>query len=181
MEPWKAIASMKEFDSYTIVRAPTPEYDEDSYNLAFQRCEENKCGCFGTNWGCNPGARKDVASYYRDIDYVIVLYRSFELDFRDKEMFKTISDDVHRSVRRMMLLLRDNGLECDGYVDGPCEYCGKCAYPEPCRFPEMIVPSVSTLGISLKTYFDSIDVPFSFEDDRVTLYGFIFVKKSAPA
>ena len=175
MEAWENIASLKEFSSFTIRKAPVPDYDEDSYQLAFSRCKENKCGTYDTNWGCNPGAKMDVATYYQDIDYVILMYRTFDVEFEDKDLMKSISDDVHRSVRKMMLELRDNGLDCDGYVDGPCDYCGECAYPQPCRFPEMMIPSVSTLGIDLKSYFHDIGVPYSFQKDRMTIYGFIFV------
>ena len=179
METWESVTSMKDFDSFTIRKAPVPEYNEDSYQLAFSRCKENKCGTYDTNWGCNPGAKRDVAEYYKGIDYVILAYREFEADFNDTELMKSISDDVHRTLRMMVLELRDNGIECDGFMDGPCDYCGECAYPEPCRFPDMMIPSVSTLGIDLKKYFAGLDIPYSFQNGRMILYGFIFVHKSA--
>jgi predicted metal-binding protein len=178
MEAWKAVASMPEFEGYTIVKAPVPEYHEESYQLSLKCCMDNKCGHYDTNWGCNPGAKMDVQRYYEDKDYVIIMYREFPIeDKKDEEAIKTISDDIHRRVRKMVLELRDNGVQCDGFVDGPCDYCGVCAYPEPCRFPEMKIPSVSTLGIGLRRYFDSIGISFAFEDGKVTLYGFIFVRK----
>ena len=175
MEAWENIASLKEFEDYRIRKGPVPIFDQASYNLSFQRCSENKCGCFGTNWACNPGAKMDVQEYYRGIDYVIVMSRTFEISPKDFDALKDINPDMQRAVRRMVILLRDNGVECDGFLDGPCLYCGECAYPEPCRFPEMRTPSLSTLGIGLKGYFERMGETFSFEDDRVTLYGFVFV------
>jgi predicted metal-binding protein len=175
MEAWQSVASLKEFEEYTIVKAPVPDYEEDAYNLAFQKCKENKCGCFNTNWGCNPAAKMDVATYYQDIDYVLVVYREFDVDRNDQEILRTISEGMQRNIRRMVLQLRDNGLDCDGYLDGPCRYCGECAYPQPCRFPDMMIPSVSTLGINLKEYFAGIGKHYSLQESTVTLYGFIFV------
>ena len=175
MDVWQSVASLREYEELTIAKAPVPDYDEDSYQLAFQRCKENKCGTFNTNWGCNPGAKMDVATYYQDIDYVIIMYRKFDMDFRDRELLETVSYDMQRKVRKMTLDLRNNGLDCDGYMDGPCKYCGECAYPEPCRFPEMKVPSISTLGIDLGGYFKSIGIDFGFKEGSVTLYGFVFV------
>ena len=179
MEPWEAIASKKEYEDLTIKKVPVPVYNADNYATGFQKCKENLCGHYNTNWGCNPGGMRNVEEYYKGIDYVILIHRTFEADWKDKELMVSISNDMQRTVRRMVIELRDNGVECDGYMDGPCTYCGECAYPDPCRFPDMIIPSVSVLGIGLEDYFKSFGESFKFEQGKVTLYGFIFVKKSA--
>ena len=179
MEVWQSIASLREFEDYIVVKAPVPEYNEDSYQLAYGYCKENKCGSFDTNWGCNPGAKRDVPEFYSTIDYVLIIRRTFDVSVDDKEMIETITDDMQRTVRKMIKDLDDNGLSCEGFLDGPCKYCGKCAYPEPCRFPEMKVASVSTLGIDLKNYFASVGIDFEFKKDSITLYGLVFIKKSA--
>jgi len=179
MEAWENIATMREFEDYKIRKGPVPEYDEDSYNLAFSRCKENKCGTYDTNWGCNPGAKRDVAAFYETVEHAIIMSREFEADYHDKELLASITESMQRGVRKMILELRNNGIDCEGFLDGPCLYCGKCAYPDPCRFPEMKTPSVSTLGIDLKKYFEGIGETFSFQEGRITLYGFIFVKRRA--
>jgi hypothetical protein len=43
----------------------------------------------------------------------------------------------------------------------------------------MLTPSLSTLGIGLSDYFKALGEDFSFREGIVTLYGFVFVKKTA--
>lgn len=179
MDTWESISALRDFEEYRFIKAPVPVYDQAAYDLAFQRCRENKCGTFDTNWGCNPGAKRDVAEYYKGIDYVVIMTRRFEIDYHDSELLASVTEDMQRGCRRFVLKMRDNGVDCDGFLDGPCLYCGKCAYPEPCRFPDMIMPSVSTLGIGLDKYFEMIGEPFTFQEGVINLYGFIFVKKPA--
>jgi predicted metal-binding protein len=178
MEAWKSVSMLKEFEDYRFIKAPVPTYKQANYDLAFEKCKENKCGSYNTNWGCNPGAKMDVAKFYEGMDYVVIMCRRFEVDYHDSELFHEVTEDMQRSVRRFVLKLRDNGVGCHGFMDGPCLYCGKCAYPEPCRFPDMLLPSVSTLGIGLKEYFESFGESFSFEEGVITLYGFVFIEKS---
>ena len=159
-------------------KAPVPEFEQDSYDLAMKKCRENVCGTYDTNWGCSPGARRDVPRFYAENDFVLVITRAAVIDWHDKQALDGFMKEMQQRTREAMLELRGMGYGCSGFVDGPCTYCDKCTYPEPCRFPEMLLPSVSTLGIDLKKYFDSIGRDFSFEEGKVTLYGFLFVKES---
>ncbi len=179
MESWEAVTALDEYRDLNIVKAPVPVYEQEAYDIGFQRCKENLCGCYDTNWGCNPGAKMDVEEYYKDKDFVIIARKTFEVDYNDEEALDAISDEMQRKLRSLVLKLREAGIACDGFLDGPCTYCGECAYPEPCRFPDMLTPSVSTLGIDLTSYFRSFGDSFAFEEGKVTLYGFIFVKKCA--
>jgi len=179
MEIWESVASLSEFEEYWIRKGPVPEFDQAAYDLAFKRCSDNRCGHYGTNWGCNPGAKRDVARYYEGMDYVVIISREFAMDYHDQDLMDSVTDEMHRGVRKLASMLRDNGLECDCFLDGPCRYCGVCAYPEPCRFPDMLTPSLSTLGIGLSDYFKALGEDFSFREGIVTLYGFVFVKKTA--
>ncbi len=184
METWQAVASMRDFSDYTFRRAPVPEYDEEIYNLAFSRCKDNKCGHYDTNWGCNPGAKRDVPAFLSEQDYVVIVSRTFEVDYKDKSIMEPINEDIHKTFRMIVREFRDNGLDCIGFLDGPCLYCGQCAYPDPCRFPEMKLESVSTLGLNLKKWFESFGEKFEFKENEVTLYGFVFIrseKREEPA
>ncbi|MBE6528890.1 MAG: hypothetical protein E7Z64_07035 [Thermoplasmata archaeon] len=176
MEAWQNIASLQSYEDFTFRKAPVPEYDEESYRIAFQCCKENKCGTYDTNWGCNPGAKRDVPAFLSEQDYVIVVSRTYEVDYKDRELMKSITEDIQRTFRRMIIELRNNNLDCIGFLDGPCLYCGECAYPDPCRFPEMKIESISTLGLNLRKWFESFGESFGFEEGKVTLYGFIFVR-----
>ena len=179
MEAWEVVSSLKGFEDYRFRKVPVARYDENSYNVAFQLCMENKCGKYNTNWGCNPAAKRDVPDFLSKQDYVILVSRTFQVDPKDKELIEEISDDLHRTFRRIIQELRSNNVDCDGFLDGPCGYCGVCAYPEPCRYPDMCIPSISTLGLNLKDWFTSFGEEFSFKEDEITLYGFVFVHTRA--
>lgn len=177
MESWRNVLSMKEYDDYEIVKAPLPVYDPEKFNIAFECCKENLCGCYDTNWGCQPGAKIDVAEFYKQYDYVLVVSRTYEdIDVKDEALVDAIGDDIHRVFTNMLVELRKNNVNCKIFLDGPCKYCGECAYPEPCRYPEMKIASVSTLGIDLNGWFESFGKKLEFLDNKMTLYGLIFIK-----
>lgn len=173
MEKWEQAETIRGFDP---VRAPVPEFDRGCYDLAMVKCRENKCGSYDTNWGCSPGARRDVPAFYAENDFVIVLSKVYELDWHDKEKLDAATKAMQDAVRAAVLELRGMGYGCTGFLDGPCTYCAECSYPEPCREPEMLLPSVSTLGIDLERYFASFGRSFSFAEGRITLYGFLFIR-----
>ena len=120
----------------------------------------------------------DPEELYSSSDYALLVRRTFCLDIKDRELVKATTLEMQKIVRMMVIALRSNGIECMGFADGGCQYCGVCAMPEPCRFPDMFVPSISALGLEMKTYMESIGEEFSFSDDCLTLYGLIFVKKT---
>ncbi|MBQ8179561.1 MAG: hypothetical protein IJ026_03840 [Candidatus Methanomethylophilaceae archaeon] len=177
MEKWRAALSTKLFEDYTIRVGPVPTYDPENHVVCRSKCEENLCGCYGTNWACPPGFSMDIADLYGRTDYVLVVHRTFCLDVQDQEVVEATCHEMQKIVRIMSRELRSNGLDCMGFADGGCKYCGVCAYPEPCRFPDMMTPSVSSLGLDLKDYLGSMGEPFYFSDTCMTLYGLIFILK----
>ena len=49
------------------------------------------------------------------------------------------------TVRSIMIMLHSHGIECRGFADGGCGYCGICAGYEACRYPAMMIRPVSEL------------------------------------
>jgi len=158
------------------VKAPVPEFEQGAFDLAMKRCRDNVCGSYDTNWGCSPGAKRDIPAFYAENDFVIVVNKVFELDWHDKEKLDRTTKGMQERIRAATLEMRELGYTCTGFMDGPCIYCAKCAYPDPCRHPDMLLPSVSTLGIDLEKYFASFGRPFAFTEGRITLYGFLFIR-----
>lgn len=179
METWESVSLLREFEAYKFKKVHVPEYDENAYQIAFRKCKENKCGTYDTNWGCNPGAKRDVKEFLAQQDFVIIVARTFEADYKDNELLDNITMDMQRTFRKFVIELRDNNVDCTGFLDGPCRYCGVCAYPEPCRFPDMMIQSVSTLGLNLSKWFEEFGEPFEFQEGKFTLYGMVFVHAGA--
>ena len=178
MDSWKTILSGREFEDYVVKRVPVPAYNEESCIECLRLCRENLCGSYNTNWGCPPAIDIDPEELYDDSDYALLVRRTFCLDVKDREVVDATAQEMQKIVRMMVVALRSNGVECMGFADGGCRYCGVCAMPDPCRFPDMFVPSVSALGLDMKTYMEGIGETFSFSDDCLTMYGLIFVKKT---
>lgn len=178
MDNWETILSGREFEDYIIKKTPVPVFDRDDFGHFRQLCAENKCGMYDTNWGCPPAVDVDPEKLYAQTDYVVMIRRMFCLDVKDSEILDDITLEMQRIVRMAVMTLRSNGIDCLGFADGGCRYCGVCAMPDPCRFPDMFVPSLSALGLDLKKYFGGFGERFSFSDGCVTMYGLIFVKKS---
>ncbi len=176
MDTWQTILSIRPFEDYTVVRCDVPEHDESSYVRCMDSCRCNKCGMYDTNWGCPPGFSEDPSGIFSEYSYALLVRRTFCLDVKDKSVVDATTVEMQRIVRMMVMELRSNNMDCRGFSDGGCKYCGTCAYPEPCRFPDMLIPSISALGIDMETYLKSIGLPFSFSDTCMTLYGLILVK-----
>ena len=178
MEAWEAVLSVRAFEDYTVRKVRVPEFREDDRIVCLDRCRENLCGNYGTNWGCPPDIDIDPQVLYESSSCALLVNRTFCLDIKDEELLDATNLEMQKIIRMMVVELRSNNIDCLGFADGGCRYCGVCAYPEPCRFPEMLIPSVSSLGIDMKSYLNEQGIPFAFSDTCVTLYGLIFLRKS---
>ena len=138
-------------------------------------CAENKCGHYDTNWGCPPGFNGDIGDYLGRFTRAFMIKKRFEVDIDDSEAIEAITRESQETVRNVMTAIRSKGIDCQGFSDGGCRYCGICAYPEPCRFPEALVPSISAVGIDMGDYAKANGEEFSFERNAVTLYGLLLV------
>ena len=113
-------------------------------------CAADKCRAYGKNHTCPPycgsleDCREQLSRYSRGILVQTVgitrkaidtkAYRRTEE--RHLQLFHTLAEEMRKS--------HPNAL-CLG--SGGCRICGKCAYPEPCRFPELACSSMEGYGL----------------------------------
>lgn len=176
MEPWQIVLSVKAYKDYIIKQLDVPEFDAEERIECLRKCEENLCGEYGKTWSCPPGFDVDPEELYRNSKYVLLVRRTFCLDVNDSEVVEATSLEMHRIIRLMVRDLISSNVDCVGFADGGCKYCGVCAYPDPCRFPEMLVRSISALGLDLGGYLNKHGIDFSFSDECITLHGLIFIR-----
>jgi predicted metal-binding protein len=114
-------------------------------------CEANVCGKYGLTWACPPAVGKVDECKEKCLKYDSALVFSTKYDLEDSfdyegmeyghKEFKRVCDKLADLVKERVsdfLLLSNEG----------CMRCSKCTYPnEPCRFPEMLSPSVESFGI----------------------------------
>ena len=115
-----------------------------------QMCAADKCGAYGKNWTCPPycGTLEECGSKRRQYSRGILLqtvgitektidtraYRRIEQ--QHLEHFHRICEEI-RNVHPHALCLGSGG----------CRICGKCAFPESCRFPEKACSSMEGYGL----------------------------------
>lgn len=176
MDAKRLVLEDPEFGDYDVLEGDVPAYDPDTVKECMGLCSQNLCGSYGKNWGCPPGHTTHMDALAGRFDRTLVLKRTFMTDPKDSGRVKGYGKDMQDAVRLAVIRLRSSGIECTGFADGGCSYCGVCAYPEPCRFPDMLIPSVSALGVDLGGYLATLGEGFSFRDDRLTLYGLILYR-----
>ncbi len=170
------ILSRPDLSGFECLFTTAPAVDVPQVRKYRILCAENKCGCYGTNWGCPPGScteqeASDMISRYSE---AVVFHRRFEIpEGADRAFYDRISKMCQEYIRKVSLVARSEGVDNLPVGDGGCTYCGKCSYPEPCRYPDRRVISISGMGIDMENYLGERGMEFSFEDGAVTLYTMI--------
>ncbi len=170
------ILSAPRFSKYTILKGQVPVRDEEAEIRCRKLCETNECGDYGATWACPPSFTDNLDSMAERFTRTLVMKRTFFLCPTDKEAVASATGEMQEDVRAAVQAIRSTGADCMGFADGRCRYCGTCAHPEPCRFPEALVPSISALGLSMGDYLPTVGESLGFSDDKVTFYGLLFIR-----
>ena len=113
-------------------------------------CAADRCNAYGKNWTCPPHCgdldrcEEKIRGFFRGILVQTVGITRKTIDskaYRDAEkrhlqQFYALSEAI-KKVHPQALCLGSGG----------CRICGKCAYPDPCRFPEKACPSMESYGL----------------------------------
>ena len=113
-------------------------------------CAADKCHAYGKNWTCPPECgdletcAERISSKAKGIlvQSVAQLEDSFDIEGmmeaeRDHTArFHALADKAHAEQKTALCL-----------GTGGCRICGKCAYPEPCRFPDRACASMEGYGL----------------------------------
>lgn len=113
-------------------------------------CAADKCRAYGKNWTCPPHCgtleecQEKMASYSRGILVQTVGKLRRSIDWRGTVALEQRHlENFHRAAEEIRRLYPD--ALCLGA--GGCRICEKCAFPEPCRFPERACPSMEGCGL----------------------------------
>ena len=176
MVSWTDAMRDMDLDGFSVRETGLPAYDEDMVIRCQSLCKDNLCGKYGTNWACPPGFSEHMDSLSEQYDSTLLLSRTFACDPRDRDAVEECNSVMKATLRSVVEHLRSAGIGCRGFSDGGCDLCQTCAYPDPCRFPDRVMPSVSAIGIDMGAYLESVGERFEFRDDSVTFYFLVFIK-----
>jgi predicted metal-binding protein len=136
-------------------------------------CERNLCGKYNTCWTCPPavGPMETLMEKIKRFSHTFVFTTKTDLEdsFDYEGMMK--AKEYHDLVTREMhgKFGRDNPV----FGAGSCKICEKCAYPEPCRHPDKIYPSIEAAGINVTELSRAAGVHYNNGENTVTYFTMI--------
>ena len=113
-------------------------------------CADDRCGTYGKNWTCPPycGTLEECADricrYSRGI--LLQTVGKLEKDI-DTRAYRRTEEQHLTQFSQFCGLLRQVYPDALCLGSGGCRICGKCAWPEPCRFPEKACASMEGYGL----------------------------------
>ena len=134
-------------------------------------CAEDKCRAYGKNWTCPPhcGTLEECAQRLRGYSRGILLQTVGQLektiDTRGYRAAEQRHNEMFHAFARQLRKEHPNAL-CLG--TGGCRICGKCAWPEPCRFPESAFASMEAYGLFVTQVCRDHALPYHHGEKTVT-------------
>ena len=140
-------------------------------------CASNACGMYGRCWTCPPDAGEIEAlmAEVKRYEYALVYQTVTELE--DSYDFEGMID-AKKLCSKIALKLRPEfkALDISNVLHlgaGGCGVCEKCAKQigEPCRFPEIALPSLEAYGVNVSELAKTAGMKYINGQDTVTYFG----------
>ena len=113
-------------------------------------CAADKCGAYGKNWTCPPhcGTLEECAAELSRYSRGILLQTVGTMEKAiDTKAYRRTEEKHLQQFHRFCDELRKVYPDALCLGSGGCRICGKCAFPEPCRFPEKACSSMEGYGL----------------------------------
>lgn len=177
----KLIAAALEGGAY---RASIIKTDLIAADRAFRdMCASNACGMYGKCYMCPPdiGDIDELMAKVKNYDYALVYQTVSSLedsyDFEGMVEAKKSAVSLAQKLRKTFgELYPSNALHLGA---GGCGICPTCAKRtgEPCRFPDLALPSLEGYGINVSELAKSADMKYINGQDTVTYFGAVLFKE----
>jgi len=142
-------------------------------------CSSGKCGAYNNNWTCPPECgelsecRERISKYTEGI----IVQTTGELeDSMDYETMMETGKQHKKNFAVLIEKLRKVYPDLLGLAAGGCSVCDKCAYPEPCRFPEKAFSSMEAYGMVVSDVCKSNDMEYYYGPNTITYVGCYLLK-----
>lgn len=137
-------------------------------------CASDVCRVYGKNWSCPPncGDLDSCLEKMHSYEHGILLETTGKILGKfdmagclavEKKHLKNFYDYCDK--------LRDSGADALYLGAGGCRVCKKCAWPEPCRFPEKCTPSMEGYGLLIKDVCEAVGTNYSYGDKTITYFS----------
>lgn len=146
MEQWITLARELGFSTAAPLDVSKLQAREDVRAM----CASDRCHAYGHNWTCPPecgpldACQARMLGYAHGILVQTVGHMQKDIDSRCYRETERAHMEHFRTFAAQMRAVYPDAL-CLGA--GGCRICKKCAYPEPCRFPEKAYSSMEGYGL----------------------------------
>ena len=147
--------------------------DINFYPELLKACESNACGKYNKSWTCPPAIeplekqKEKITAFPRAFVFTTKfdLEDSFDYEGMVKAMecHRRLTDEMHERFAKTNPV----------FGAGSCKTCETCAYPEPCKFPEKIYPSVEAAGINVTELSRAGGIHYNNGPNTITYFSMI--------
>ena len=146
MEQWITKALELGFDAAAPLDTATLLAREDIRAM----CAADKCRSFGKNWTCPPhcGTLAQCQAKLRSYSHGILLQTGGTLEKTiDTKAYRRTEQRHLQQFHQLAQAVRQEHPHALCLGSGGCRLCPECAYPQPCRFPDLAYPSMEGYGL----------------------------------
>lgn len=166
------IAAAKEqgFETAVVLNTATLTSREEVRDM----CAANTCRAYGSNWSCPPacGTIAQCSEKMKAYTRGVLVQTIGELeDSWDYEAMQETAANHSKRFREIALRLWKDGVKVLPLTAGACPICEKCAYPEPCRFPDKAISSMEAYGLLVNQVCTDNGVPYNYGPNKMAYCG----------
>lgn len=162
---------------YPIIQYAFCSTEELEFSDKVRSICQNECERFGKSWSCPPGVGSVSECEKRCLAYPQVLLYTTQAEVSDSSIFSEAlaSRASHEEITRSILQdMKQAGISCFALSGDSCQICDSCAYPEPCRHPDIAIPCIESYGILVVPLTEKYQIDFYTDMHTVTWFGLIF-------
>lgn len=136
-----------------------------------QMCAADKCSRYGNSWSCPPacGELSEIGEKARGYRHGIIVQSTGKLE--DDFDVETMQETERLQKERFFAFveqMRKKEPSCLPMAAGSCTVCESCAYPEPCRFPDKMIPSMEAYGIFVSKLCEDSGIGYYYGPQTIT-------------
>ena len=140
-------------------------------------CSTNVCGNFNKSWTCPPASESLEEQRKKIISWKNVFVFTTKHDLEDSFDFEAMTKGMELHLRLTMEFRARLGHKFPFYGAGCCPVCkdedgnNRCAFPEPCRFPEKKIGSIEAAGINVTELSKAAGIAYTNGQNTVTYFS----------
>lgn len=136
-------------------------------------CETNKCGAYGSNWGCPPHStiEEDEAKLKSYKNGLILQCVGHSEKRIDRKMYEETGKRLADGLRKLNDIMKKEYPDCLVLGAGGCRFCKECARPEPCRFPDKRIEALEGYGIFITRLCQDNGVTYYYGEGTIAYNG----------